>query len=151
MFCSVTGLSINSTKSSVHHWGLSDTELLTFKTVLPFSFFSLNEGFRYLGYRLLPRASSSTDWSWLVAVFERRIGYWGNKWLSLGGRYTLVKSVLEGLAVYWMTLERIPNRIIILIRRLSFNFLWNDIPGKRHLHLCNWQLLTRPRKEGAGD
>jgi hypothetical protein len=84
-----------------------------------------------------------------VALFERRIGFWGNKWLSLGGRLILVKSVLEGLAVYWMMLERIPNKIIILLRRLSFNFLWNDLPGKRHFHLCSWQSLSRPRKEGG--
>jgi len=70
-----------------------------------------------------------------VALFERRIGFWCNKWLSLGGRFILVKSVLEGLVVYWMTLERIPNKIIILLRRLSFNFLWNDLAGKRRFHL----------------
>jgi hypothetical protein len=48
-----------------------------------------------------------------------------------------------------MTLERIPNKIIILLRRLSINFLWNDLAGKRHYHLCSWQSLTKPRKEGG--
>jgi hypothetical protein len=60
-----------------------------------------------------------------------------------------VKSVLEGLAVYWMTLSRIPNKIIILLRRLSFNFLWNDLAGNRWFHLCSWQSLARPRKAGG--
>jgi hypothetical protein len=36
-----------------------------------------------------------------------------------------------------------------LLRRLAFNFLWNDHPGKRHFHLCSWQSLSRPRKEGG--
>jgi hypothetical protein len=84
-----------------------------------------------------------------VAIFERRIGFWCNKWLSLGGRLILVKSVLESLVVYWMTLERIPNKIIILLRRLSFNFLWNDLAGKRRFHLCSWQTLSRPKKAGG--
>jgi len=69
--------------------------------------------------------------------------------LSLGGRFILVKSVLEGLVVYWMTLARIPNKIIILLRRLSFNFLWNDLAGKHRFHLCSWQSLVRPRKAGG--
>jgi hypothetical protein len=57
--------------------------------------------------------------------------------LSLGGRFILVKAVLEGLAVYWMSLERIPAKIITLLQRLSINFLWNDLAGKRHFHLCS--------------
>jgi hypothetical protein len=109
----------------------------------------LKKGFCYLGYRLLPRASTPADWSWLVALFERKITHWCNKWLSLGGRYILVKAVLEGLAVYWMTLERIPNKIIVILRRLACNFLWNDRIDKHRFHLCKWQSLFSPRKAGG--
>jgi hypothetical protein len=84
-----------------------------------------------------------------VSHFEKRIGFWCNKWLSLGGRYILVKSVLESLAVYWMTLERLPTRTLNLLRRLSFNFLWNDQPGHHRFHLCCWQSLSKPRKAGG--
>jgi hypothetical protein len=59
-----------------------------------------------------------------VDTFEKKIGFWCNKWLSLGGRLILVKSVLESLAVYWMMLERVPSKIITTLRRLAFNFLW---------------------------
>jgi hypothetical protein len=65
------------------------------------------------------------------------------------GRYILIKSVLEGLAVYWMTLERIPAKIILILRRLSINFLWNDKVGNRRFHLCNWQELSKPRTAGG--
>jgi hypothetical protein len=149
LFCTVTGLSINPLKSSIHYWGLTEAELVLFKNSIPFSFSDLKDGFSYLGYRLKPGVASSADWCWLVALFERKIGLWCNKWLSLGGRYVLVKSVLEGLAVYWMTLERIPNNILVLLRRLSYNFLWNDLAGKRRFHLCDWQTLAKPRKSGG--
>jgi ribonuclease HI len=149
LFCSVSGLSINYSKSSVHYWGLTDAELLLLKDSIPFTFINLSEGFNYLGFQLKMGASSSGDWRWLVALFERRIGFWCNKWLSLGGRYILVKSVLESLVVFWMTLERIPNRIIIILRRLSFNFLWNGQVGKHRFHLCSWQTLSKPRKAGG--
>jgi hypothetical protein len=149
LFCSATGLSINPLKSTIHYWGLSEAELILLKNSIPFTFIDLKDGFIYLGFRLKPGVSTSADWYWLVALFERRIGFWCNKWLSLGGRLILVKSVLEGLAVYWMTLARIPNKIIILLRSLSFNFLWNDLAGKRRFHLCSWQSLVRPRKAGG--
>jgi hypothetical protein len=149
VFCTATGLSINSSKSSVHYWGVSEADLLLLKGSIPFTFIDLKEGFCYLGFRLKPRASTPADWSWLVAIFERKINFWCNKWLSLGGRYILVKSVLEGLAVYWMTLERIPNKVITLLRRLSCRFLWNDRVDNHRFHLCKWQSLYRPRKAGG--
>jgi hypothetical protein len=148
-FCFVSGLSINPAKSTVHFWGLSETKLTCLKFSIPYTFFDLNLGFRYLGYQLKLGASSSCDWSWLVAIFERRIGFWCNKWLSLGGRLILVKSVLESLVVYLMTLERIPKKIISQLRRLSFKFLWNDLAGKRRFQLCSWQTLSRPKRSGG--
>jgi hypothetical protein len=72
--------------------------------------YDLKEGFRYLGYQLKLGATLPGDWRWLVAKFERKIDFWCNKWLSLGGRFILIKAVLESLAVFWMTLERIPKR-----------------------------------------
>jgi hypothetical protein len=149
LFCSVSGLSINFSKSSVHYWGLSDAELLILKNSVPYTFVNLSDGFRYLGFQLKLGYSSPEDWKGLVAHFERRINFWCNKWLSLGGRYILIKSVLESLPVFWMSLEKIPNKIIILLRRLISNFLWNSHPGHFRFHLCNWAELSKPRKFGG--
>jgi hypothetical protein len=128
-FCSTSGLSINHSKSSAHYWGLSDSELLRFKDHYTYTFIDLKEGFRYLGYQLKMGATLPGDWRWLVAIFEKKIDFWCNKWLSMGGRFILIKAVLESLAVFWMTLERIPNKITSLLRRLAFNFLWNGRTG----------------------
>jgi hypothetical protein len=43
---------------------------------------------------------------------EKKIGLWCNKWLSLGGRFVLVKVVLESQPVYWMSLEIISHSIL---------------------------------------
>jgi hypothetical protein len=149
LFCTASGLAINHSKSTVHYWGLTESELICLKNSIPFSFIDLSAGFKYLGYRLKLRASSPDEWQWLVRLFERKIGGWCNIWLSLGGRLTLIKAVLEGLAVYWMTLERIPKKVINSIRRLSSNFLWNGTGRKHSFHLCGWDVLTRPKKTGG--
>jgi len=149
LFCTTTGLSINPTKTIVHFWGLLETDLSSLKGSLPFSFFDLSLGFRYLGYYLKLGASTATDWTWLVSTFEWKIGLWFYKWLSLGGRLILLNSVLQSLDVYWMLLERIPAKILTLLRKLSFKFLWSDYAGNRHFHLCKWQTLTRPKWEGG--
>jgi hypothetical protein len=148
-FCLVSGLSINPSKSSVHHWGVSDSELLLLKATIPLSFKNLGDGFSYLGFHLKMGASSSGDWSWLVASFKKKIDFWCNKWLSLGGRLILVQSVLQSLAVYWMMLERIPAKIIISLRSLAFKFLWGGNSDKNRMHLCKWQFISRPKREGG--
>jgi hypothetical protein len=64
-----------------------------------------------------------TDWTWLVAKFEKKIGHRCNCWLSLGGYFTLIKAVLEILHVFSMALEAIPVSVIENIRRLTYNVL----------------------------
>jgi hypothetical protein len=148
-FCSISGLSINFTKSSAHCWALSAPDLTLLKNLFSLNFIDLKEGFNYLGYQMQLGASLPGDWCWLVSSFERKIDFWCNKWLSLGGRFILIKAVLESLAVYWMTLERIPSKITSILRRLTTNFLWNGQAGKRHFHLCSWETLCKPRSGGG--
>jgi hypothetical protein len=148
-FCSVSGLSINISKSTVHYWGLSEAELQIFKAAIPYTFLNLSDGFSYLGYLLKVGVSSPSDWRWLVARFENKINFWCNRWLSMGGRFILIKSVLESLPVYWMSLQKIPLKIINILRRLIFNFLWNSHLGKFRFHLCSWEMLSKPRRFGG--
>jgi ribonuclease HI len=149
IFCIASGLCINYAKSTTHFWGLTETELYSLKASLPFSFIDLSQGFKYLGYVLKPGAKNSEDWRWLVAKFERKISFWCNKWLSLGGRFILVNSVLQSLSVFWMSLEKIPSSILKLLRRLSFNFLWSGQNDIQRFHLCSWETLSRPIQAGG--
>jgi hypothetical protein len=90
-FCLVSGLKVNSLKSTVHYSGLSETELSSFKLILPYNFSDLSVGFKYLGYFLKAGLQKSEDWLWLLTKVEKKINHWSYRWLSLGGRYTLCK------------------------------------------------------------
>jgi len=50
LFCSISGLSINHSKTSAHYWGLSTPELQRFRDLFNFTYTDLKEGFRYLGF-----------------------------------------------------------------------------------------------------
>jgi hypothetical protein len=84
-----------------------------------------------LGYFLKTGAYRAEDWDWLLTKITKRIELWCNRWLSLGGRYTLVKNVLEGQPVYWMSMEAIPRSVLKKIKKLMFKFLWN---GNKDTH-----------------
>ena len=61
----------------------------------------------------------------------------------------LVKSVLMGLDVYWLTLARIAKTIMNYLRRVIFNFLWGNSYGKSRCHLVDCNFLSRPYDLGG--
>jgi hypothetical protein len=80
---------------------------------------------------------------------EKKIGHWSYMWLSLGGRYILCKFVLEIQPVYWLSLASIPFSILNKLRKILFNFLWNGIGESHHYHLCRWETLAQPKRNGG--
>jgi hypothetical protein len=107
------------------------------------------QGFKYLGYYIKDEYYKTTDWDWLIAKVEKKIGHWCNRWLSLGGRYTLIKVVLEGQPVYWMALAAIPTLVLDKLRKLTYNFLWSGNTDHYRQHLCNWETLAKPKNKGG--
>jgi len=149
IFCSALGLNINWTKLTFHYAWIQEQSLELFKEVFPYNFIDLFEGFKYLGYFLKVDSYKATDWTWLVAKFEKRIGHRWNRWLSLGGRFTLIKEVLECQSIFWMALEAIPASVLDKIRKFTYNFLWSRCVEKTHFHLCSWDLLAKLKHKGG--
>jgi hypothetical protein len=149
IFCSASGMKVNLTKSTFHYFGIQGEILEKFKEAFPYNFVDLSEGFRYLRYFLKAEKYKVEEWRWLIAKFEKRIGHWCNRWLSLGGRFILIKAVLESQPVYWMALAAIPVSVLNKIRQLIFNFLWSGCSEKQHLHLCSWEIIAKPKLLGG--
>ena len=104
LFCKATGMQINFQKSTITTLNLEEEVLRTFLELFPFQHFSLDDGIKYLGFRLKPNCYKKEDWNWLLAKLEARVNNWCNRWLSRAGRLVLVTSVLEAIPVYWMAL-----------------------------------------------
>ena len=58
--------------------------------VLPYQMELISSGFKYLSYFIKPLGYRVCDWNWLIQRYEKRIGLWTYKLLSLGGRLILV-------------------------------------------------------------
>ena len=58
-------------------------------------------------------------WSEVLARRNKKLASWKSQYLSLGGRLTLVKSVLDALPSYMMSLFPIPKNIVEKINQLS--------------------------------
>jgi hypothetical protein len=85
LFCKASGLAVNLSKSTTHYSGLSDHDLVDFKSALNFTFSDLNTGFRYLGYYLKTGTHRASDWDWIVAKISHKINFGatgGSHWLG---------------------------------------------------------------------
>jgi hypothetical protein len=148
-FCAATGLEINHQKSVFITHNVQEPLISEVKELFGFASAELKEGFSYLGFFIKSSRYSSRDWIWLVDKFERRIRFWCNKLLSLGGRLILIKAVLESLPVYWMALAHIPATVLRSLRQLIFSFLWSGSKKSSGYHLCKWEDLSKPKSMGG--
>jgi hypothetical protein len=147
--CSASGLKVSPQKSTFHFLGVHGETLEKYKEVFSYNFVELTEGFRYLSYFIKADKTTFEDWRWLIIKFENRIKHWCNRWLTLGGRCTLAKVVLETQSVFWMALAVVPYSFLSRIRKLIFYFL-QSVGGKYHgIHLCSWEILAKPKHLGG--
>jgi hypothetical protein len=120
-------MSFNSQKSLFLELEWSGEELLQLKEILPFEVEYLEEGFKYLGFFLKPNCYTLVDWSWIINKIKKRTSNWCHRWLTLGDIFTLVKSFLENIHVFWISMDNIPKGMLNRIQRRMFNFLWIGI------------------------
>lgn len=66
-------------------------------------------------------------------------------------RLVLVKSMLESIPVYWMSIAHIPKGILHEVRKKLFSFLRSGRKDKERIHLVNWSILSRAKEHGGWD
>ena len=80
---------------------------------------------------------------------KKRRSQWFNRWLSLRGRFILVKFILENIPIYWLSMVRIPTSILDIIRRRISTCLWLGQKVKESFHLLTWDRLAIPKDYGG--
>jgi hypothetical protein len=123
LFKTTTGMLINLHKSTMSPYLLREPEVRTLTNFFPAPVSDLQKGIKYLDFHLKPNNSRKSDWKWLIEKLEKRLQSWSNKWLSRVGRLMLVKSILEAILVYWMSIAWIPKGVLEKLRQICFTFL----------------------------
>jgi hypothetical protein len=65
-FCSASGLQVNATKTTILQEGLTEQDLIPYKSLFPYNFSDLASGFKYLGFFLKTGLQRAEDWIWLI-------------------------------------------------------------------------------------
>ncbi|XP_076947972.1 uncharacterized protein LOC143620074 [Bidens hawaiensis] len=90
-----------------------------------------------------------TDDALILDVFNARLTSWKARSLSMGGRFTLLKSVLESIPTYYFSLYKAPTKVIDELESKRRNFLWGSTDNRRKIHWVAWEWVTRPKKDGG--
>ncbi|XP_076897948.1 uncharacterized protein LOC143551383 [Bidens hawaiensis] len=142
-----SGLKINVAKSSLFGVGVEDDEIGCMANVI-----GCRKGefpFEYLGLKVGANMNRIVSWNPVVDIIHNRLDSWKVKTLSIGGRVTLIKSVLSSLPVYYMSLYVVPKAVIKKIDSLYKKFLWGGSVESKKIHWVAWERVAVPIKEGG--
>ncbi|GJY19984.1 RNA-directed DNA polymerase, eukaryota, reverse transcriptase zinc-binding domain protein [Tanacetum coccineum] len=95
VFYLASGLKINIHKSNIYGIGVNKDEVLSMASNA--SCITGDIPFNYLGLPIGSNMKSIASWKMLVDRFHLRLSFWKANLLSIGGRLTLIKSVLGSL------------------------------------------------------
>ncbi|GJZ61349.1 putative RNA-directed DNA polymerase, eukaryota, reverse transcriptase zinc-binding domain protein [Tanacetum coccineum] len=70
--------------------------------------------FIYLGLPVGKRMRLCEGWNVIINRFRDKLSCWNGKSLSVGGRLTLIKSILGSLPIYYLSLFKAPIKTILL-------------------------------------
>jgi hypothetical protein len=85
----------------------------------------------------------------MLEVLKKRLGSWGNKYVSLGGRIVLINAVLSSIPIFFLSYMKMPVKVWREVVKLQRNFLWGGLSLKRRISWVKWEDICRPKKEGG--
>ncbi|GKV51190.1 hypothetical protein SLEP1_g57860 [Rubroshorea leprosula] len=105
--------------------------------------------FKYLGIPIGGNQRRIAFWKPLLETFNKKLHTWKGRFLSLGGRITLINSVLSSLPVFWMSLYLVPKGMILLIDKIRRRFLWGGSEGGKRVNWVNWGQVCKGKENGG--
>ncbi|KAJ0694981.1 putative RNA-directed DNA polymerase [Helianthus annuus] len=142
-----SGLKINIFKSNLYGIGVNNGELNTMANIIGCQAESFP--FRYLGLTVGANMNRVANWRPVYNIIDARLAKWKATMLSMGGRITLIKSVLESLPNYFFSLYKAPVQVIKDIESKIRNFIWGGDNESKKIHWAAWDRVAGPIDKGG--
>ncbi|PWA40160.1 RNA-directed DNA polymerase, eukaryota, Reverse transcriptase zinc-binding domain protein [Artemisia annua] len=142
-----SGLKINIHKSHLFGIGVNMGEVEGMAGILGCQVGALP--FEYLGIRVGANMNLISNWTPVVETIKNRLSSWKANTLSMGGRMTLIKSVLSSLPIYYLSLYKAPCNVVDQIEGLMNNFLWAGSSEAKKVHWVSWEVVTTTKNDGG--
>lgn len=88
----------------------------------------------YLGLPTFSLRNKNLQFAYLKERICHRIEGWSSKFISVGGKEVLIKSVIQAIPSYAMSCFKLPLSLCHCIEQMCAKFWWNIKDGHRELH-----------------
>nr|GEW84916.1 RNA-directed DNA polymerase, eukaryota, reverse transcriptase zinc-binding domain protein [Tanacetum cinerariifolium] len=105
--------------------------------------------FTYLGLPIDCNMASVKNWDPIVDKFNKCLSKWKASMLSIGGRATLVSSVLGSLGTYYLSLFPMPITVCKKLESIRARFFWGIDDSTKKLHWIAWNSVTASKRNGG--
>ncbi|GJW48712.1 RNA-directed DNA polymerase, eukaryota [Tanacetum coccineum] len=148
-FYSASGLRINMSKSKIMGVNVEDEKVKHAASKL--GCLTLKSPFLYLGTKVGATMSRVSDWKEVVEKVKSRLSKWKMKALSIGGRLTLLKSVLGSIPIFHMSIFRVPSSVLNMLESIRSHFFNGHELGSNKATWVKWsRVLTAIDHGGLG-
>ena len=135
-FFLASGLQININKSQV--LGVGVPRLILERVASSFGCSILQNQFRYLGVMVGECMSRNKAWDDVVLKLRSWLAKWKVKTLSIGGRLTLLKSVLGASPLYTMSIFKVPRGVLKEMEAIRNHFFNGADPLDKKITWVAW-------------
>ncbi|XP_072087364.1 uncharacterized protein [Arachis hypogaea] len=104
---------------------------------------------RYIGISLGANPRLVKTWKPVIDKVEEKLSLWKAKTLNKVGKLVLIKSVLNSLPIYYLSLYKMTKAVAEKLISLQRQFLWSKEDGKIGMPLVRWEIVMAPRKAGG--
>ncbi|GJR15654.1 hypothetical protein Tco_0798306 [Tanacetum coccineum] len=148
-FYRASGLRINMNKSKL--MGISIAYDIVDQAANNIGCTTLKAPFSYLGSKVGDLISRTCTWNDILNNLANRLSKWKMKTLSIGGRLTLLKSLLGSMHIYHMSLFKVPIKVLQKMEYIRCHFFNGvDQNGKKPIWVKWNKVLASKEKGGLG-
>jgi hypothetical protein len=145
-YANCSGQVINAAKSTIYSGGISQARLINIVTVFGFK---VGSPFNYLGVPIFKGRPKARYFYQIADKIKNKLSAWKASLLSIAGRVQLVKSVVQSMAIYSITIYSWPIYILKSIETWTRNFIWSGNIDQKKLVTVAWKKVCAPYEEGG--
>ncbi|GJR42044.1 RNA-directed DNA polymerase, eukaryota [Tanacetum coccineum] len=146
-FFLASGLKVNVHKSCIYGVGVPLADIKELADT--YGCLANNLPLTYLGVKVGANMNRIDSWKDVVQKVKNKLSSWKAKTLSVGGRFTLIKSVLGAVPTYYMTLFKTPEGVLSYLERLRHSFFLGADIDDRKISWISWNQVMAHKKNGG--
>ena len=147
MFEMMSGLKVNFQKSEILTVGGDENTVKKYAEI-----FNCEVGsfpLKYLGMPVSYTNLKSSDWEFIVGKYLKRFEAWIGNAASIGGRHTLLDSVVTHISLYHMSMWLMNKTFIEKLDKHRRMFFWQGCNKRKRYYLVKWSRICRSRQKGG--